>query len=58
MYLQDPELPLACSKLPVSQSLSSSFHLDLSSSITRFQSFIFGLASSQGQADKSGMQMF
>lgn len=37
MYLQDPELPLACSKLPVSQSLSTSFHLDLSSSITRFE---------------------
>lgn len=55
---EDSVLPLVCSKLPVTQGLSSSFHLDLSSSITRFQSFIFGLASSQGQRDKSGMQLF
>lgn len=41
--LQGAMLPLVCSKLPVSQSLSSSFHLDLSPSITRFRSFISGL---------------
>lgn len=40
-------LPPVCSKLSVSQSLSSSFHLDLSPSITRFQSFILGLPPSR-----------
>lgn len=40
---------LCCPKLPVSQSLSSPFCLDLSPSITRFRSFISGPATSWGR---------
>lgn len=44
MCPQGPVLqPLVRSEKPVSQSLSASFHPDLSSGVTRFQSFISGL---------------